>query len=176
MLTTIKKFHQINVIPKSLIVLDIDETILKFEDINHKWWKSKINRYYKLTQSFDLADSMAHNDWVNLVFDMQPELVDDKFHNFLEHINKHDCETILLTARNNKLKDLTNQHLNKVDLKFKKIFFNENKGDELYNIVHNDFLHIENIIVVDDLLSNLTDIKNKFLETKFNLYLYNITE
>lgn len=176
MLTTIKKFQQINVIPKSLVVLDIDETILKFEDINHKWWKSKFNRYYKLTQSYDLANNMAHSDWVKTVSNIQPELVDDDFYIFLEHINNCKCETILLTARNHKLKDLTHEHLDKINLKFNKIFFNKNKGDELYNIVHNEFLHIENIIVVDDLLSNLTDIKNKFLETKFNLHLYNITE
>lgn len=176
MITTINNFDEIIIVPFSLVVLDIDETILKFEDINSKWWKSKFNRYYRETQSSDLADILSHQDWIKVVSNMQPDLVDNNFHNFLEKTKNNNCETILLTARTPNLRDMTNIHLDNVNLQFDKIFFNSDKGEELYNIVQNNYSNITDIIVADDRLHNLHDIKSKFSETKFNLHLYNIIE
>ena len=156
-LTQITKFNQIDIIPNSLIVLDIDETIIKFDNINKKWWRNTFDKYYSLTQDYDNADNLSLDEWIS-------------------YVNKHDCDLIFLTARNASLKDITHLHLNKVNLSVdgNKIYFNRNKGDELFSIANKDYSHIKNIIVVDDVEHNLTDIKDKFMDTCFNLHLYNM--
>ena len=51
MIKHINTFSQINPIkPKTLVVLDIDETILRFQQIDNKWWDDTYTRllpYYK---------------------------------------------------------------------------------------------------------------------------------
>ena len=175
-LTQITKFNQIDIIPNSLIVLDIDETIIKFDNINKKWWRNTFDKYYSLTQDYDNADNLSLDECISYVTVTEPKLVDDEIYRWFDSINKHDCDLIFLTARNASLKDITHLHLNKVNLSVdgNKIYFNRNKGDELFSIANKDYSHIKNIIVVDDVEHNLTDIKDKFMDTCFNLHLYNM--
>lgn len=176
MITTISKFEQIRIIPSSLYVFDIDETLLNFDGIDIKWWKNKFNKYYKLTQNIDLADSMSHNDWIKIVSIAEPELVDNKIHHFIDLLYQNDCKIILLTARNDIMREITYKHIDKLNLVVNKdnIYFNQNKGEELYKIVSTSYPEIQNIIVIDDLEQNLIDIKNKMQNTNYNLYLYKI--
>jgi uncharacterized HAD superfamily protein len=127
-----------------------------------------------MTNNYELVDSLSYNDWVNLVSKIQPELVDEQVHQFVNLIKQNNCHIILLTARCDKLKELTLKHLEQVNLNFDhaNIHFNDEKGDYLHKIVHQHFHHIDNIIVIDDMEPNLTDIKEKMKDTKFNLHLY----
>jgi len=172
----IKKFNEINVIPNSLIVFDIDDTLIKFDGIDQKWWINKINKHFKITQNDDFADYLAHKDWCDLVSKINPEIVDEEIHEFIEFVKQKNCEIILLTARNSIMKDITKKHLETVNLYFDEnnIYFNGNKGEELFKIVHEKYNYISNIIMIDDIENNLEDIKEKMLNTKFNVYLYNI--
>lgn len=170
----INKFTQVNIIPKSLIVIDIDETLIKYDCIDFVWWKNKLDEYYSITQNYDLSDSLANQDWLNLIKKSVPELVDDCVHHFIESAKSKQCHIILLTARNNIIEDLTREHLSRVDLYFEQIYFNENKGDELVRIISSSYQDCENIIVIDDREQNLIDIKNKIDLTKYKLYLYKI--
>lgn len=174
--TTITKFEQIEIIPSSLVVFDIDETLLKFDGIDHKWWKNKFNKYYRLTQNYELAESMSHNDWIKIVKIAEPELVDIKVHNFIDLLYDNDCKIILLTARNQILKEITNEHIDKINLNINKnnIYFNEEKGNELYRIITDIYPEIKNIMVIDDLEENLIDIQSKMKNTNYNLHLYKI--
>lgn len=174
--STITKFEQITIIPFSLVVFDIDETLLKFDGIDVKWWRNKFNKYYRLTLNRDLAESMSHSDWIKIVKIAEPELVDDKIHDFIDLLYENDCKIILLTARNEILKDATIEHIDKINLNINKdnIYFNSNKGNELYKIVSELYPTIQNIIVVDDLEQNLIDIQSKMQSTNYNLHLYKI--
>ena len=117
---------------------------------------------------------MANQDWINLIANSNPELVDDCVHHFIDSAKINQCHIILLTARNNAITDLTREHLNKVDLYFEHIYFNENKGDELVRIVKSDYCNCTDIIVIDDKEANLLDIQNKMDLTKYKLHLYMI--
>ena len=174
MLKQITRFNQIKLIPNSLIVLDIDETIIKFDNINKKWWCNTFDKYYFITKDYNHADNLSLDEWISYVTITQPKLVDDEIINWFDLTNKHNCDLIFLTARNKNLKDITNLHFNKVNLSIDKtkIYFNQNKGNELFNIVNKEYSHTQNIIVVDDLKYNLIDIQNKFIDTSFNLHLY----
>lgn len=174
--TTITRFEQITIIPSSLVVFDIDETLLKFDGVDQKWWRNKFNKYYTLTKNYELADSMSHNDWIKIVKIAEPELVDNKIHNFIDLLYENDCKIILLTARNQILKETTNEHIKKLNLNVNKdnIYFNSNKGEELLKIITESYSEIKNIIVVDDLEENLIDIQKKMENTVYNLLLYKI--
>lgn len=174
--TTITKFEQITIIPSSLVVFDIDETLLKFDGIDQKWWRNKFNKYYTLTKNYDLADSMSHSDWIKIVKIAEPELIDDKIHDFIDLLYENDCKIILLTARHEILKETTIEHIDKINLNVNKdnIYFNSNKGEELYKIVSELYPTVQNIIVVDDFEQNLIDIQSKMQSTNYNLHLYKI--
>lgn len=176
MLKQIKKFNEIKLISNSLIVLDIDETIIKFDNINKKWWSNTFDKHYSITKDYDHADNLSLDEWISHVTITEPKLVDDKIYEWIDLTDKHDCDLIFLTARKKSLKNITFLHLNKVNLSFdeNKIYFNENKGDELFNIANKEYSHKKNIIVVDDIKSNLIDIQDKFTDTSFNLHLYNM--
>ena len=173
MIKTIKKFNEIEIIPNSLVVLDIDETILKFDGIDMKWWKNKFNKNYIVSRDYKIADKLTYYDWIKIISRSNPELVDNNFHNFINLITENNCELILLTARSVTLKNITLEHLNQINFSFNedKIYFNENKGDELNKIINEKYLNMKNIIVVDDAEPNLYDIKEKIPE-QYNLYLY----
>ena len=171
---TITKFKQVNLIPNSLIVIDIDDTLIKYDGIDFAWWKNKVNKYYSVTKNDELSEVLANKDWMKLIEKCDPELVDDCVHYFIEQTKNHQCHIILLTARNNVITDLTRNHLNKVDLYFEHIYFNENKGDELVRIVQNNYIDCTDIIVIDDREANLIDIQNKMDLTKYKLHLYKI--
>jgi hypothetical protein len=174
MLKQITKFSQIKLIPNSLIVLDIDDTIIKFDKINIQWWHDTFDKHYVVTKDYVRADFLSLDEWISHVTITEPKLVDDEIYNWIGLTNKFNCDLIFLTARNLSLKDITQLHLNKVNLygDESKIYFNRNKGDELLSIANGEYLHKKNIIVVDDVESNLTDIQDKFTDSSFNLHLY----
>ena len=165
-------------IPNSLLVLDIDETIIKYDNINRIWRSNTFNKHYSITNDYDHANNLSHDEWLRYIQTNEPKLVDDNFFEWFESANEHKCELIFLTARQKHYSNITYEHLNKVKLLFDKsqIYFNRNKGDELYSIATVKYPHIQNIIVVDDVQSNLTDILEKFTDSSFNLHLYNIVE
>lgn len=171
---TIRNFNQINIIPNSLVVLDVDETLIRYDGIDYRWWKSKFNRFYKETNNCELAEFLSNEEWIRIISNCNPELVDENIHNFIELLRQNNCHIILLTARSNNLRELTENHLNTVNLSFEHIYFNSEKGDALRNIISNDYPEITNVIVVDDMIQNLIDIQNKNTSASCTLHLYNI--
>lgn len=177
MFQCINSFSQIKIKPKSLIVLDIDETILKFPSIRKGWWVETFSKYYEQEQDYEKAEELALFDWENLVINDKAQLLDsDNFETFLDDIKVNECELILLTARNDRLKELTKKHLIdcELDISSHRIYHSRNKGNKLLDLVSNVFTNISQIILVDDLESNLLDVQKSFMGTVFDINLYYI--
>lgn len=178
MIIHISSFNQVELIPRSLLVFDIDETILSFEDIDEGWWKKKFSKHYNQTQDYDLADELSLKEWITYIENIKPQLLDQI--NFIKLLNlakETNCEIIILTARKKFLFDATISHLThcNINIDCESIYFNENKGEELYNIVTQKYPTIKNIIFIDDLISNLVNVQNKFKQCpNYTLRLYNI--
>lgn len=173
-LKEINDYSQIKIIPNSLIVFDIDETIIKFPELGKNWWKNKFNHYYAIYNDYDKADISALEDWIEHVKINKPEMINkDSFIEFFNSSLDNNCKIIFLTARNEKLKDLTLQHLIHVDVinhnKVYDIYFNENKGEELEKILSKE--EFNDILFIDDLEENLKDVSNHLYD-KYNLNLY----
>lgn len=178
MIIPINSFNQVQLVPNSLIVFDIDETVISFEDIDEGWWKRTFTKYYGLTNDYDSADELSLKEWVNHITNSKPQLLDEvNFINLITQAKEINCEIIMLTARRKFLFDITIAHIThcKIDIDSDSIYFNENKGKELYDIVMGKYPNHENIIFIDDVESNLQDVANTFSNLdQYTLQLYKI--
>ena len=172
----ISDYNEIRIIPHSLVVLDIDDTIIKFPELGKSWWKNKFEQNFEIYQDYDKADYETLEEWIKHVHVMKPLMINrESFNNLIKKIIENKCELVLLTARQIRIKDLTELHLKhcEVIIDSSNIYYSESKGDEINNILKNRFSHIKNIIFVDDMYKNLVDAYNKIDHSKYNLYLYN---
>ncbi len=178
MIKSISSFNEVELIPNSLLVFDIDETIMSFEDIDEGWWKRTFDKFYIETQDYDLADEIALREWINVIYTSKPKLLDEFNFIFLVELAKqHNCKVIMLTARRKFLTEITLSHLShcKIDVDSASVYFNENKGKELLQIVTNKYPAISSIIFIDDIKENLLNVSNTFAPyPKYTLNLYKI--
>ena len=172
----IKDYSEIKIIPNSLVVLEIDDTIINFPELGKEWWKNTFDNYFKIYNDIDKADNETLEEWINHVRVMKPEMINkESFETFIKNVFENQCELVLVTARQVKIKDLTESHLKHCEfiIDSSNIYYSTNKGDEINNILEKRFTNIKNIIFVDDMIKNLTDALKKIDQTKYNLYMYN---
>lgn len=165
MYTSISTFSQIILKPNSLLVLDIDETTLKFPFggtyIDADWWKHHFDHYYSLNHDFDFADNKAYEKWLEHIHSVQPEFTDKKgLMDLLELANTMNIPVIFLTARPFSLANITITHFESLGIINKQIYYagNIDKGTTLKNIILTQYSLVQNVIVIDDLDQNLSDI------------------
>jgi len=154
----ISNLDKITLIENSLVVLDIDETIMTHREINGNWWKDKINFYLEIHHKFELAQEYAYNDWKEYVMSTPPELINySSFFNFLQEINNKNCQLIFITARNKDLENLTIDHFKRLNLEFMipNIYYTKEKGLLLKDLLRLKYQNFNNIVFVDDLIENL---------------------
>jgi hypothetical protein len=178
MIVNINSFYQIKPLnPNTLVVLDIDDTIMSFTTINKKWWNDTYNTYLLHYKDTEKAYKKSEKLWIKYISRSNPNLLDEiNFINFLEKISENNCELIFLTARNKKISKLTMTQLSycRINIESSKVFFSRNKGVELKNIVEQTYPNIKDIIFVDDLEENLVKVQLEFNTSKYNLKLYKI--
>lgn len=174
---TVFEYSEIKIIEKSLIVFDIDDTIMHFEGIDNKWWDKRYQEYLaKHDNDHKKAKSLAIKDWVHHVTENNPKLInEDNLREFINMANEKDCKIIFLTARDHSLRDITENHFQICDLNefIEDIYFSENKGLTLKEIINNQFNNIKNIIFVDDLERNLLSVEKEIADLHdLQLYLF----
>lgn len=169
----INGFNQVDIPAKSLVVLDIDETTLKYCDMEHGWWQKKFRHYYSIHDCYNKAEELCLEHWKETIGSTLPTHTDkDGFFNLLNLCKEKDCEVIMVTARNDSLKGITHEHLTHLDIFDIEVYFasGRDKGlvikdiiDEV-NIEHDIEHHkpYDKIIFIDDLEQNLRDVKNVF--------------
>jgi hypothetical protein len=170
MIKNISSYNEIEIVPNSLVILDIDETVLTFPQITKHWWKDKISYYFNLTNDKHLAEKYALDEWRSIAYSTDPVQLD--IDNQLKLINKiyqHNCELIFLTARNENLSSITYNHLKHINIDNRHlVYFDENKGEKFYEIVTTLYKKYENITFVDDLMINLDKILNAITKYELN--------
>ncbi len=123
------------------------------------------------------AEIMAFREYMTKEELHNPIAIDNaNFFKLLDNIRSVDSKVIFLTARDNSLYKQTLNHLEKIGLFINplNLYFNQNKGDELFNIVNNKYYNIKNIVFIDDLFFNIKNVQSKFCFSKYNLILYHI--
>jgi len=162
----ITTYDEIILHPNSLLVLDIDLTVIKYayndtDYVGSKSWKKDIMEQYN--PSTNPEDDYSYEIWKQYVRATQPEFINKQsFENLLINAEKHNVKIIFLTARTYDLKHLTESHFDILGIKNKEIYYamdHDNKGIMLDNIIAKKYNDVNNIIFVDDLLKNIKNVQ-----------------
>lgn len=173
-------YKEIDIIPNSLIVFDIDDTLIKFNELGKSWWDAEMLQNKKLyNNDFNKARDATLKAWIDKIQIYTPVHINKtSFDDLLLKALARRCHIIFLTARDNSIRHLTEMHLEACGIKYydRDLYHSENKGLALKNILKEErFQHYKHIIVVDDMLHNLVSI-NDAIKTNHNLYLYLFSE
>jgi hypothetical protein len=117
-ITKIQSFSEIKVPTNSLIVLDIDETVVRYDNIDRHWWKHTFDKYYQSCGDYDTADEFCTQAWIAYISNATPKHVDRSgFFDLLYRIQTTvGCNVVMITARDKTLTDLTINHLNQLQI------------------------------------------------------------
>jgi uncharacterized HAD superfamily protein len=111
-INNINSFQNISITENTLIFCDIDETILKYEIINHKWWKDKLEYYYNIHNNHNISNQCAYLEWKEYIYNNLPSYTDKNgFLKMLDTIKKTNSKLIFITAREKNIKNITIQQL-----------------------------------------------------------------
>jgi hypothetical protein len=142
----IKNYYEIDIPNNSLVILDLDETIIRFPYITKHWWENTKKAYELI--DIKTADSRAYSDWFYIVNTYNPRLLDiTEFNNLLMRIKETDSNFIIVTARNIQLKELTQKHLEEINIRCD-VYYSLDKG-VMINAIKQNYIY-NHIIFVDD--------------------------
>jgi hypothetical protein len=154
----IKNYDEIILQPNTLIIMDIDDTLIKFNSIGKTWWKD-INEYYAKHNDVKIAKQLAYNDWKSIIEKEKPELLDTElFLELLDRIDNTNSKLILLTARDVEMKPYTLKNIHDCGIHIEPEYVHHawpkgKKVKELYEKYPGD-----HIVFVDDYLDNIEDV------------------
>jgi hypothetical protein len=165
---TIADFMKITLEENSLVVLDIDDTLITFGTIK-TWWTDNLEKYKALYKTENEANIRLTSDWYARASTIPPALTDKaSIAEFLEECCNKNCKVVCLTARHGASKALTDANMAAVGLSHLPIFFadGENKGHVLHHIMtsslsnYAECQHYKTIVFVDDQPLNLYNVHN----------------
>jgi hypothetical protein len=101
---------------------------------------------------------MAYRDWLDIINTTTPKMLDEiQFNKLIERVKNTGSKIVIITARNNKLENLTIKHLLDCNINISDVYYSNKKGDIVNQIKR---LHNGPIIFIDDIIRNITDVKN----------------
>ncbi len=164
MINPIQNYDEINISENTLIMMDIDDTIIKFETLHKNWWKEN--------------EPNALEKWLKIINEEKPTMLDsEKFTELLERIKTSNSEIIFITARYESLSELTYTHLIECGLSINKnqIYHSYPKGKKLLDICEEmkKTRDIQNYIFVDDHLDNIEDVQKYLSQYEVKYYMMN---
>ena len=164
----ISAYSAIRLLPRCLVVFDIDDTVLHFPSHNRAWWKETKSNYQIVNKMEEpAAELQTLYDWRAAVSALDALPIDkDGFHTFYDQAVKEQCDIIFLTARDISLKDATYKHMRTslLNVHDDQIYFSEHKGPALRNIIDRQYNQHKHIIFVDDYEKNHQSVFNTFAQ------------
>lgn len=166
----ISMFDQIIVLPNSLVIMDIDQTIITYQLYlnNSDWWNHTYNSYLNTLQNKQLAHDNTLKDIHNHILTNDPIMIDkDGFDLLFKRIQDNQSKLIFLTARDEYLRSTTFKGLQtcQIDVDPNDIHHSMFKGKKIIEIL-NQNLSYSNLVFVDDYSHNIKDVElelNKYL-------------
>lgn len=159
----IKSFKEIEIVDSTLIVFDIDDTILRYEYINHDWWKKISDQHYAEHGDRLMADMLTYTSWHDEICSAQPLHTDeDGLNDLLQRAKNHNCKIIFLTARKDESHGITAKHLKDLGIEHDEIYFSNiigNKGEILNRVITEKYPDYQDYVFVDDVEANVLKVK-----------------
>ena len=156
----VSSFQDIHVPQNSLVVLDIDDTTIRFEELGRHWWAVREDELKK-THTHQEARDRVMTEWIEGARVFKPILTDPEgFPAFLERVLKASAHLIFLTARSADLRQLTELHMSScgITVDAEKIYFSRDKGSTLRSIVESE--GFSRVVFVDDMEHNLESVES----------------
>jgi hypothetical protein len=151
----IKNYNEIEVLNNSLVIFDLDETIIHFPYITRKWWENTKNAYSLINEK--TADLRAYSDWLHIITTHNPSILDvNEFNHLLKRIKDTNSTFIIVTARNIKLMDITKKHLECFGISCD-VFYTIDKGI-MINAIKQNYVY-NHILFVDDNLKYINQVE-----------------
>lgn len=145
----------------TLLILDIDETVLWFPSISVAWWEDLL---LQLTakHSAEKAQQLAREEWLRIVSTETPAPTDPEgFRDLNEEMDRTGGRIVFLTARMESFSYLTRRHLQACGVsKDVEIHFSSSKGKAIRGITARHPL-CTNVVFVDDKMTNVQDVKQR---------------
>ncbi len=161
--TSITSFTEIDIHSPTLIVFDVDDTILRYEHIDREWWRAISDRHFAEHGDRLKADMLTYVSWHDEICATQPLHTDeDGIKDLLERAKKYNCKIIFLTARKEESHDITSKHLSALGIEHDEIYYGNitgNKGEILNRVIIEKYPHFHDYIFVDDVESNVLKVK-----------------
>lgn len=172
---TIKKFSEINIQPNTLILCDIDDTLLHHPAINNAW-NLLINTFFYMqhhaeTGLYDRLESQKKTDqFCNHIFDTVPFQHTDR-DGFFAMVEKA-AEFVFVTARYEVAKEFTYGNLRSIDVdpEVYKVHFCGGVAKGEYIIKNFDLAKYDHVIFIDDQTPNLENVLLRVNHADLKLY------
>ncbi len=165
-INTINNFKNIIIKDNTLVLCDIDETIIKIKNIDREWWNNTKLFYSGFMEKKSEIEHASFSYWLKYVSKHQAEFTDkDGFLYLLDQIkNTNNSNIIFITSRPEKCVSITKKHFNDIDLDYNSYqTYHLNfkpKGEFVYNNI--DISNFNNILFFDDHQGNLDNVYNYF--------------
>jgi hypothetical protein len=147
----IRNYDEIEVLPFSLVIMELDETLIHFDEMYDKWWKDNLKHATQIE---------VYRRWIKLISYNMPSMLDQyEFDNLLRRIERSKSRLVILTSRSSKLCEITLQQLVycNIILPLDDVYFSDKKGKIAHSIKRK--YTYSNIIFVDNKKSNIRDVK-----------------
>jgi hypothetical protein len=174
-------FDNIAIPENSLVLCDIDETVIVFENIDSDWWKRRFEFHYEKNNDYVQADEKSLIDWVDYIQNNKPHATDPGgFNRMIERIEKKRSKLHFITARNKNLENLTKEHIEYLGMSefgefpIHHVGVNNCKGK--YILDNFDLSFYRNILFIDDLKENIYNViaQIKPIGIPLHCYLFNL--
>ena len=159
----VSSFVDVKIQPETLVLCDIDETLLKFETIDRTWWKTGFEKHYQKTQDYEIADVLILEEWKNVVMETDPTHTDlEGFKIMLDRIHKTKSQLLFVTARSADLKEVTKEHFKTLGVSSDEIYFcgTASKGEVIQQSIELD--KHKHVVFIDDHISNIEAVQDVF--------------
>jgi len=144
---------------RTLLVLDIDETLLWFPKVNREWW---IDLLAKLAAKHppDRVQALAQEEWLRVVTEENPVQTDvEGFRELNRRVRATNSQLVFLTARLESFSYLTRKHLNYCGVSQDTVIhYSSSKGATLRAILAK-YPGFKRVVFVDDKVSNIEDVQ-----------------
>jgi hypothetical protein len=155
-----KLFEWHNIDNEYIIVLDIDETVLYFENVHDQWWSETVTHYYNGHHDYERAENESLREWKEVISLSEPKPTDIRG---INRLITEDVRIIFLTARDPDFEEITKGHLEKIGFESPVVIFcsQQNKGILLEKWLSDNDENNETkrIIFVDDKEHNIKNVK-----------------
>lgn len=165
----ISDFNQIKINENcsTLILCDIDDTVMIYNCIPKDYWK--------IEESKDIQEmkNMKLKEWESYIKECDPELTCNNFLKFYENVrNNYDSDIIFITARAKYMEDYTHNHLDLLDIpKERNIYHLDHTPKGIFIYKNIDCSKYKEIIFIDNDLENINSV-NDFFGEKIKYYLF----